>query len=47
MGLTTPERVAERVDSIIISSKASETEIYNQIEYLQEYGIDVYKLYDE
>ena len=47
IGLTRPENVAELVDAIVISSKASETEIYNQIKYLQEYGISVYKLYDE
>jgi len=47
IGFDKPESVAEIVDSIIISSKASEKEIYNQIKHLQEYGINVYKLYDE
>jgi SAM-dependent methyltransferase len=47
IGFAKPERAAELVDSIVISSKASETEIYNQIKHLQEYGISVYKLYEE
>ena len=47
MGLTVPESAAELVDAIVISSKASETEIYEQIKYLQEYGIRIYKLYDD
>jgi SAM-dependent methyltransferase len=47
IGYENPESVAEIVDAIIISSKASEDEIYNQIKHLQEYGIGVYKLYEE
>lgn len=46
VGFDKPEKVAELVDSILISSKASETEIFNQIKYFQEYGVNVYKLYD-
>jgi 2-polyprenyl-3-methyl-5-hydroxy-6-metoxy-1,4-benzoquinol methylase len=46
-GFTGPESAAELVDAVVISSKAFESEIYEQIKYLQEYGIRVYKLYDE
>jgi len=34
------------VDAVIISSKASENEIYKQLSYLEKSGIRVYKLYD-
>lgn len=47
IGFGEPESVAELVDSIVISSKASENEIYDQIKHLRAYGISVYKLYDE
>ncbi|WP_417915046.1 class I SAM-dependent methyltransferase [Candidatus Electronema sp. JM] len=42
-----PELLSKQIDSIIISSNAFEDEIFNQIKYIQEYGIKVYKLYDE
>jgi len=41
-----PEQVNALVDAIVISSKASENEIYKQLSYLKEFGIEVYKLYD-
>jgi 2-polyprenyl-3-methyl-5-hydroxy-6-metoxy-1,4-benzoquinol methylase len=41
-----PEEVRKMIDGIIISSLAFENEIYNQIKYLQDYGINIYKLYD-
>jgi SAM-dependent methyltransferase len=41
-----PEQVRSLVDAIVISSKASENQIYNQIRYLKEHGIQIYKLYD-
>ncbi|RJP85539.1 MAG: methyltransferase domain-containing protein [Desulfobacteraceae bacterium] len=47
IGYVDPESTAKLVDAIVISSKASENEIYNQIEHLQKYGISVYKLYDK
>lgn len=47
IGFTDPESAAKLVDAIVISSKAAENEIYNKIKYLQEYGISIYKLYDE
>ncbi|MEW6659539.1 MAG: methyltransferase domain-containing protein [Thermodesulfobacteriota bacterium] len=46
VSLDKPEEVKKRLDGIIISSFAFENEIYNQIKYLQDYGINVYKLYD-
>jgi 2-polyprenyl-3-methyl-5-hydroxy-6-metoxy-1,4-benzoquinol methylase len=46
-GMESPEGAARMVDSILISSRASENEIYDQIAYLEEYGIRVYKLYNE
>lgn len=47
IGYDNPESIAMLVDSIIISSKASENEIYNQIKHLEEYGVSIHKLYDE
>lgn len=41
-----PEEVKAMLDGIIISSCAFENEIYDQIKYLQNYGINIYKLYD-
>lgn len=47
IGFAGPESATELVDVIVISSKASESEIYEQIKYLRDYGIRVYKLYDD
>jgi len=46
IGVGKPEEVKKIVDGIIISSKASENEIYRQLEPLQNYGVSVYKLYN-
>lgn len=46
IALGQPEEVKKTVDAIIISSKASENEIYNQIKYLINYGVNIYKLYE-
>lgn len=45
IGLEKPEDAAKLVDVIVISSKASEDEIFDQISFLEESGIKVYKLY--
>jgi 2-polyprenyl-3-methyl-5-hydroxy-6-metoxy-1,4-benzoquinol methylase len=47
VGMKDPEGAAKIVDSIIISSRASEREIYGQIVYLEKYGIKIFRLYDE
>jgi len=44
--LGNPEDLKDMLDGIVISSFAFENEIYNQIKYLQDYGINIYKLYD-
>lgn len=46
IGLRNPENISDFVDSIIISSKAFENEIYDQIKFLKKYGIAIYKLYN-
>lgn len=40
-----PDEIKKKIDSILISSEASEDIIYNQIKYLQNYGIKIYRLY--
>ncbi len=41
-----PEKTKKEIETIIISSRAFENEIYKQISYLEEYGIKIYKLYN-
>jgi SAM-dependent methyltransferase len=41
------EEIKKKVDAILISSEASENIIYDQISYLENCGIKVYKLYDK
>ncbi len=45
IGLGKPEDAAKLVDAIVISSKASENEIFDQISFLEKSGIKIYKLY--
>ena len=40
-----PENVKNKVDCIIISSRAFEKEIYEQIKFLETYGIEIVKIY--
>ena len=40
-----PDEVKKRIDSILISSEASEDIIYQQIAYLESHGIKIYRLY--
>jgi len=44
--LNEPEEIKKMIDGIIISSFAFENEIYKQIEFLRNYGITIYKLYN-
>ncbi len=39
------EKIKKRIDAILISSEASEDIIYNQISYLEDHGIKIYRLY--
>lgn len=40
-----PEKIKKKIDAILISSEASEDIIYNQVSYLENYGIKIYRLY--
>lgn len=42
-----PEDIKKRIDAILISSEASEDIIYKQISYLEDYGIRIYRLYED
>ncbi len=42
-----PDEIKKTIDSILISSEASEDIIYKQISYLENHGINVYRLYGE
>lgn len=41
-----PRKANERVDAILISSEAHETAIFEQLRYLEAWGIAVYRLYE-
>ena len=40
-----PDEIKKTIDSILISSEASEDIIYKQISYLENHGIEIYRLY--
>ena len=46
VALEDPSKLKNEIDAVLISSEASENEIYEQIKFLEKYEIKIYKLYN-